>query len=208
MKPEYETILQCEYFDWSEEIGESTKLTNKKNMEVCPIEPEFHHHSQMSRNIIENSQGIISSEVGDSDFSDDAETTEDDMDQLLNDGVVDNVDASDDTTESDATDWLDEDTFWVGSEEIKMTNTNESGMAVQNRIESDPSLEWIDGTIDAEFSWRKFCTETDHEIHHYNPLRQPVYEPSGASAAKFLASILSTKKIICPLPKIIWWHQS
>ncbi|KAJ6007902.1 hypothetical protein N7540_011878 [Penicillium herquei] len=52
----------------------------------------------------------------------------------------------------------------------------------------------VERVIDVEFSWRKFSTERDDEIHHYNVHGEPVYAQSTTSPEESLVIILSTPK--------------
>ncbi|KAJ5724826.1 hypothetical protein N7493_006554 [Penicillium malachiteum] len=54
-------------------------------------------------------------------------------------------------------------------------------------------VEWV---IDVEFSSRKFCTEWNNGIHHYNIHGEPVYVKSMTSAEESLAVILSKPKLV------------
>ncbi|KAJ5633518.1 hypothetical protein N7528_001360 [Penicillium herquei] len=76
------------------------------------------------------------------------------------------------------------------------TGNSDSSICICNSQKGAYCVRCVEWVTDVEFSSRKFCTEWDNGIHHYNIHGEPVYVKSMTSAEESLAIILSKPKLV------------
>ncbi|KAJ5710622.1 hypothetical protein N7488_004778 [Penicillium malachiteum] len=190
MNPTHEALLQREYFDWSNEVEETIEPTEGKQT------PNHHHHHLTQPHhddtVLRREYFDRSDEVEENIQQTEVQHSEDQQipEHLDNGNGNDNDFHDEDTCQSDEAKHVDD--------------AQSSEVAIQDRhicSEDRNCLNCLDRAIDGEFSWRKFCSEREEDIHHYNIFGHPVYEPSGTSAPESLAVILSRKENSPPDPE-------